>query len=81
MTKILRQMTARYMLGNFKVNHLSFMNDLKVFGKNEKEIDSLVKTVEVFNCDIGMEFGIKKCGVVYIKRGWLSKAERLKLFS
>ena len=69
------------MLGNVKVNHLLFMGDLKVFGKNEKEIDSLIKTVEVFSCDIGMEFGIKKCGVACIKRGKLSKAERLRLHS
>ena len=81
MTKNLRQMRAGYMLGNVKVNNLLFMDDLKAFGKNEKEIDSLVKTVEVFSCDIGMEFGIKKCGVAYIKRGKLSKAEGLRLLS
>ena len=28
-----------------------------------------------------MEFGIKKCSVAYIKRGKLSKAERLRLLS
>ena len=81
MTKILRNMRAGYMLGNVKVNHLLFMDDLKVFGKNEKEIDSLIKTVEVFSCDIGMEFGIKKCGVACVKRGKLSKAEGLRLLS
>ena len=36
------------MLGNVEVHHL-FVDDLKLFGKNEKEIDSLVKTVEVFS--------------------------------
>ena len=57
------------------------MDDLKVFGKNKKKIDRLVKTVEVFSCDIGMEFGIKRCGVAYIKRGKLSKTEGLGLLS
>ena len=47
MTKILRHIRAGYMLDNVKINHLLFMDDLKVFGKNEKEIDSLIKTVEV----------------------------------
>ena len=28
-----------------KVNHLFFMDDLKLYGKNDKEIDSLIKTV------------------------------------
>ena len=51
-----------------KANHLLFMDDLKLFGKNEREIDSLVKTVQVISKDIGMEFGIKKCGVVIMKR-------------
>ena len=57
------------------------MDDLKVFAKNEKEIDSLIKTVELFSCDIGVEFGIKKCSVACIKRGKLSKAEGLRLRS
>ena len=56
------------------------MDDLKVFGKNKREIDSLVKAVKVFSCDIGMEFGIKKCGLAYIKRRKLSKAEVLYNF-
>jgi len=47
MTKILRQMRAGYLLDNVKVNHLLFMDDLTVFGKNEKEKDSLIKKVEV----------------------------------
>ena len=81
MTKILRHMGAGYMLGSVKVNHLLFMDDLKVLGKNEKEIDSLIKTVEVLSCDIGMEFGIKKCDVGCIERGKLSKAEGLRLLS
>ena len=69
------------MLGNVTVSYLLFMDDLKVFGKNENEIDSLIKTVEVFSCDIGMEFGITNCSLTCIKRGKLSKAEELRLCS
>ena len=61
------------------MNHLLFMDDLKLFGKNEREIDSLVKTVQVISKDIGMEFGIKKCGVVIMKRGKLSKTDGIAL--
>ena len=28
-----------------KVHHLSFMEDLNLYGKNDNEIDSLIKTV------------------------------------
>ena len=46
----------------FKLNHLLFMDDLKLFGKSDDQIDSLVQTVFKFSEDIGMEFGLKKCG-------------------
>ena len=32
------------------------------------QLDSLINTVLVFNQDIGMKFGIQKCGVVIMKR-------------
>ena len=38
------------------------MDCLKLFGKNDYQIDSLVQTVFTFSEDIGMEFGLKKCG-------------------
>ena len=47
------------------------MDDLKLFGKNEGEIESLVNTVRIFSDDIRMEFGLKKCGVILMKRGKL----------
>ena len=39
-----------------------FMDDLKVYGKNKAEIESLVSTVQLISQDVGMEVGIKKCG-------------------
>ena len=43
------------------------MDDLKLFGKSYQQIDSLVQTIHTFSTDIGMEFGIKKCGVLILK--------------
>jgi hypothetical protein len=37
------------------------MDDLKLYAKNVKELDSLGQTVWVISDDIGMEFGIQKC--------------------
>jgi hypothetical protein len=45
------------------------MDDLKLFGKNKEQIDSLVETVHIVSKDIGMEFGIKKCGMLVMKKG------------
>ena len=43
--KILQIVKPGYILGDGKINHLLFMNDLKVSGKNKAEIESLVSTV------------------------------------
>ena len=57
-------MTYKLEKNGAKVNHLFFMDDLKLYGKNEIEIDSLIKTVWQCSEDIKMEFGILKCAVV-----------------
>ena len=55
-TNIMRKSTAGYNLAKeFKVNHLLFMDDLKMFGKSEDQIKSLVQTVQLFSENIGME--------------------------
>ena len=43
-----------------------YMADLKLYTKNEKELDSLILTVKVFSKDIGMELGIEKCSILRI---------------
>ena len=44
-----------------------------------RSVDSLVQTVYTFSTDIGMEFGIKKCGMVVLKRGKNAKMEGIVL--
>ena len=47
LTHILRKTGMGYQLekNGAKVSHLFFMDDLKLYGKNDKEIDYLIKTV------------------------------------
>ena len=45
------------------------MNDLKLYLESSDQIDSLVRTVHLFSTDIRMEFGMKKCAVLILKRG------------
>ena len=52
-----------------KINHLLFMDDLKLYSRSEKGLDSLVQTVRVFSEDIGMEFGIEKCAMLVMEKG------------
>ena len=65
---LLRKVKASYEWGRkeFKLNSLLFMDDLKLFGKSEDQIDRLVQTVFIFSEDIGM-----RCGVVILKKGKL----------
>ena len=55
------------------------MADLKLYGKSEEQTNMLVRTVYVFSTNIGMEFGIKKCGILTTKRGKILKSEGIKL--
>ena len=38
------------------------MDDLKIYGKDKAEIESLVLTVQLISQDIGMEFGFWDLG-------------------
>jgi len=78
---LLRKVKASYEWGRkeFTLNHLLFMDDLKLFGKNDEQIDSLVQTVFRISEYIGMEFGLKKCGVVTLKKGKLVKFDGIYL--
>ena len=43
------------------INHLFYIDDIKLYAKNEREIDSLIHLTRVFSDDIGMSFGLSKC--------------------
>ena len=61
LAKILRKVPTDYTLKcEKKLNHLLFMDDLKINGKNESEVNALVSTVELFSTDIGMAFETKE---------------------
>ena len=55
------------------------MYDLKLYSRNEKELDSLVQTIRIFNEDIGMEFDIEKCAMLVIEKGKIVKSVVIEL--
>ena len=82
LSSVLNDSGAGYQLSKEegKITHLLFMDDLKLYyGRNEKEVNSLVHTVQVFSSDIGMDFGIEKCATMVMKRGKLDKSEGIRL--
>ena len=53
------------------------MNDLKLYEKNEYELDGLLKTVKTFSDDIGMTFGLDKCAKTIFIREKLKYASSI----
>ena len=72
---ILRKAKAAYEFSESKerINHLLFMDDLKLYSRSEKGLDSLVRTVRVFSEDTGLEFGIEKCAMLVMEKGKIVK--------
>ena len=66
---IFRKCTAEYKLSRSqeKINHLMYMDDIKLFAKNEKELETLIYAIRIFSQDIGTEFGIKQCAMLVMK--------------
>ena len=47
------------------------MDNIKLFAKNEKELETLIHTVRIYIQDIGKKFGIEKCTMLVMKsRKW-----------
>ena len=57
-----------------KINHLLFMDDLKLYSRSEKRLDSLVQTVCVFSEDIVMKFGIEKWAALVMDKEKIMKS-------
>ena len=57
------------------------MNDLKLYGGSPPDIESLIQTVYTVTDDIGMRFGINKCGNLAMRTGKESKCEGIAIES
>ncbi|XP_030747235.1 uncharacterized protein LOC115875843 [Sitophilus oryzae] len=80
MSTLLNHTTARYKIdqGNGKrLNHLLYMDDLKLYGETPSKLNDLIETVQVFSRDIHMSFGFDKCATVNIKRGKIEDRQQV----
>ena len=46
-----------------------YMDDIKLFAKIEKGLDTLIQTIRIYSQAIGMEFGIEKCDILMMISG------------
>ena len=56
-----------------------YMDDFKLFAKNEKELETLIHAVRIYNLDIGMEFSIEKCVMLVLESGKRHLTDRMEL--
>ena len=78
---VLRDAALRYHFASNgqKVNHLLFMDGLKLYASNEKSFESLIQTVRVFSNDIKMELGVEKSAVLTVKKGKMANSDGIAL--
>ena len=56
-----------------------FMDDIKIYGKDARDLEVLVQTIRIITEDMRMEFGIDKCGMINIVRGKTIQTEGIRL--
>jgi hypothetical protein len=52
-----------------KISHLLYMDDLKLLGRNENDLENEIKIVHSISKDINTNFCLEKCARICLKRG------------
>ena len=68
-----------YKIFDRTISHLFYMDDLKLFAKNDHDLEGLLTTVKQFSEDICMEFGLDKCAKATFIRGKISKRPSINI--
>ena len=76
---MLNKSNAGYKVYDEKINHLFYMDDLKLYANDDKNLKELLEIVKKFSDDIKMEFGLDKCAKATFKEGKLKKTQNIVL--
>ena len=87
LSKVLKQQKIGYDLGQVRgrnkkkemINHLLFMDDLKLYADSDPNLNKLIQIVHKFSRDIGMDFGLDKCAKCTLKKGKKADSENFEL--
>ena len=79
LTNILNNNKQGFQVNKTKTNHLFYMDDLKLFSKNDSQLNDALTLVKTFSDDIKMEFGLEKCSKITIKHGKSISSQNIKL--
>ena len=62
-----------------QVNHLLYMDDLKLFAKTDVQLERLLHVVHMFSSDICLTFGLDKCAKSSVTRGKIVSSDDITL--
>ena len=62
-----------------KVNHLLYMDDLKLYSKSDVQLERLLHTVYLFSKDVDLTFGLNKCAKTSVIRGKVVSSDDIPL--
>ena len=79
LSNLLKATDLGYEMKKERFNHLLYMDDLKLYSKNGKQLEGLFTAVKKFSDDIQMEFGLDKCAKASFKKGKLTKTTNIEL--
>ena len=57
----LNSLGYEYKIRTERITHLFYMDDLKLYAKDDSEVEKLWRIVKGFSDDFDMEFGLSKC--------------------
>ena len=52
-----------------KIHHVMYMDDIKLFAKNEKQLETLIQAVMIYSDGKGIEYDIEKCVILIMNSG------------
>ena len=79
LTHILRTANLGYEFRIGETINQLFMDDLKLYTKSKRALDSLIQTVQIFSKDIGMQLGIDKSAILVMKKGKIVQSDGTEL--
>ena len=54
-----------------------YIDEIKLFAKNERELKTLIHADRIYSQDIGMEFSSEKCALLVMKSGKQHLTDRI----
>ena len=66
---MLKRMGMGYKIAGTTVSNTFYIDDLKIFAEDAKQMERCRKTIKEFSDDINMSFGLDKCAVIHLTRG------------